>query len=240
MGTKRVVIFTNGLMALTTAIAVERKSDLALLKIIGIYDINNNFTLSDETQTYPYIEISAEDTISLETPLICVGQPAGEENEYDIIHSSKGRYEGVNEGDLNDNYDIGKLRHSCWTYWGHSGAPLLTMTGKVVGLHSSWDDETGRRHGIHLLAVKQFLHRAQDTPGYVRECFHATAAIREAIRVGDMSPSAATRTNRPILVVDLTTDSASPPASNNCNEIKKTTRKRLLESVRHVIDIEDE
>ena len=47
--------------------------------------------------------------------------------------------------------------HSCWTYWGHSGGPLLDATGCIVGLHSSWDDETGTRHGIHLDALTEFV-----------------------------------------------------------------------------------
>ena len=59
--------------------------------------------------------------------------------------------------DINDNREIGQLVHSCWTYWGHSGAPIIHR-GKLIGLHSSWDDETGTRHGVHLLAILEFLN----------------------------------------------------------------------------------
>ena len=48
------------------------------------------------------------------------------------------------------------LQHSCWTYWGHSGAPLFDERGRVAGLHCAWDDGTGMRHGQkleHLLAA---------------------------------------------------------------------------------------
>lgn len=46
--------------------------------------------------------------------------------------------------------DGGYLRHSCWTYWGHSGAPLFDAAGRVCGLHCAWDDRTGMRHGQKL------------------------------------------------------------------------------------------
>ena len=42
------------------------------------------------------------------------------------------------------------IEHSCWTYWGHSGAPLFDDTGAVVGLHCAWDDKSGIRHGQKL------------------------------------------------------------------------------------------
>lgn len=48
--------------------------------------------------------------------------------------------------------------HDCWTYWGHSGAPLmLRATGELVGLHSSWDDQSGMRRGVPLVALRAFL-----------------------------------------------------------------------------------
>ena len=40
---------------------------------------------------------------------------------------SAGVCTGVLAGDLRDNSEIGKLVHSCWTYWGHSGAPLFQV-----------------------------------------------------------------------------------------------------------------
>lgn len=60
--------------------------------------------------------------------------------------------------DVQDNADIGSLEHDCWTYWGHSGAPLIAAeSGEVIGLHSSWDDETGMRKGIGWEAIDAFL-----------------------------------------------------------------------------------
>ena len=61
-----------------------------------------------------------------------------------------------------DNYEIGCLMHDCHTYWGSSGSPLISSAGKLVGMHSSWDDETGMRHGVPLPAIRRFLqvHKA--------------------------------------------------------------------------------
>ncbi|QIX00307.1 hypothetical protein AMS68_005824 [Peltaster fructicola] len=102
------------------------------------------------------------------TRLLCVGHPGSEDLEhsragvatgYDVIHVSEGRYRGCDVGqDIQDNSEIGALMHDCWTYWGHSGAPLIERsTGLLVGLHSSWDDETGMRRGVALEAVIAFL-----------------------------------------------------------------------------------
>lgn len=60
-----------------------------------------------------------------------------------------------------DNAEIGALMHDCWTYWGHSGAPLVdAKAGGLVGLHSSWDEETGMRRGIGVEAIVEFLREA--------------------------------------------------------------------------------
>jgi len=53
------------------------------------------------------------------------------------------------------------LLHSCWTYWGHSGAPLFDERGHVVALHCAWDDRTGIRHAQplqHLIRFYSVLH----------------------------------------------------------------------------------
>lgn len=97
--------------------------------------------------------------------LFCLGQPGRDDLEseearktdYPLIHISKGRFQRCLSEDLCDNREIGQLQHSCWTYWGHSGAPLINSRGQVAGLHSSWDDETQTRHGVHVAALKTFF-----------------------------------------------------------------------------------
>ena len=49
------------------------------------------------------------------------------------------------------------LQHTCWTYWGHSGAALLNSKCQVIGLHSAWDGATGTRHGVVWSNVFDFL-----------------------------------------------------------------------------------
>lgn len=59
-------------------------------------------------------------------------------------------------------YDGIYVEHSCWTYWGHSGAPLFDERGRVVGLHCAWDDRTGMRHGQKLRYLKSALGAAAE------------------------------------------------------------------------------
>eukprot|EP01035_Chromulina_nebulosa_P018882 gene18882-24674_t len=101
----------------------------------------------------------------MNSSLLCFGQPGRDDLEsevdcktnYPIISVSKGKYIGCLEGDIFDNFEIGKLKHSCWTYWGHSGAPLFDSSGLIIGIHSSWDSDTCTRHGIHCEALISFI-----------------------------------------------------------------------------------
>lgn len=83
----------------------------------------------------------------------------GVKTGYDVLCVSEGRFHGCAEGqDVEDNEEIGALKHDCWTYWGHSGAGLVERgTGRLVGVHSSWDEESGMRRGVAWEAVKAFL-----------------------------------------------------------------------------------
>ena len=74
---------------------------------------------------------------------------------------------------LQDNSDIGALIHDCWTYWGHSGGPIIFLPESpssntsstssslsmpiVGGLHSSWDFTNGNRHGVHIECIWGFF-----------------------------------------------------------------------------------
>ncbi|KAL2813456.1 trypsin-like cysteine/serine peptidase domain-containing protein [Aspergillus cavernicola] len=99
--------------------------------------------------------------------IVCIGQPGADdlesetprETDYDLVEISEGRLKGLVPGaDPQDNSEIGTLKHDAWTYWGHSGAPLVCRdTGALLGLHSSWDDNTAMRHGVPLVAIKEFL-----------------------------------------------------------------------------------
>jgi hypothetical protein len=68
------------------------------------------------------------------TPILCIGQPGADDLEserprktdYALVEISEGKLRGlIPEADPQDNSEIGTLKHDAWTYWGHSGAPLL-------------------------------------------------------------------------------------------------------------------
>ena len=50
--------------------------------------------------------------------------------------------------------NLGPLKHCCWTYWGHSGGPIIDMKGILIGMHNSWDSTTGTRRGMTCLSIR--------------------------------------------------------------------------------------
>ncbi len=92
--------------------------------------------------------------------IYCIGNPTDEEGKYtefEPFHISFGRIKGYMNDEVFGDYEKGALKHSCWTYWGHSGGPIFNTEGKVIGLHNSWNSSTGTRHGVSLKAINKFL-----------------------------------------------------------------------------------
>jgi hypothetical protein len=133
---------------------------LALLKIVAVE------TEEEGVPRFESVELW-EGEMRYKVPVICIGQPGRDDLEskdrrsttYNLVEISEGCFRGMVKGrDAQDNEDIGTLMHDAWTYWGHSGAPLLREAdGKLVGLHSSWDDRTAMRHGVPGVAIREFL-----------------------------------------------------------------------------------
>ena len=73
------------------------------------------------------------------------------------------------------------LQHSCWTYWGHSGAPLFSSAvgghghHRVNGLHCAWDDRTGMRHGQKLQYLLDVIAKAAEPAETTAAAAKATA-----------------------------------------------------------------
>ncbi|KAF2092693.1 hypothetical protein NA57DRAFT_69624 [Rhizodiscina lignyota] len=144
--------------------------DLALLQIVAAQstvDLPASLASNSRSWTFPFFP-PAERPPKINAALSCVGHPGSEDlqavlsgvkTNYDTLCVSSGTFRGYAKGqDVQDNSEIGALKHTCWTYWGHSGAPLIEQaTGKLVGLHSSWDDQTGMRRGVPLEAILEFL-----------------------------------------------------------------------------------
>jgi hypothetical protein len=162
------LLFASGKIVEAKCVAWDSKRDLALLRIVSAQsepvDSHQNIM---EPGEFSAITIASSPP-QLNTALVCVGHPGSEDLEnvlpgvktnYDVLHVSDGAFRGYAAGqDLQDNSEIGALQHDCWTYWGHSGAPLIERkTNRLVGLHSSWDDVTAMRRGVPLEAIQEFM-----------------------------------------------------------------------------------
>ncbi|EEY21649.1 AT hook motif family protein [Verticillium alfalfae VaMs.102] len=150
------LVFESGQIVEAKCVAWDGRRDLALLKVVaaqGMPGPQVSGGPKSSSQRRCDFPCALPDTSSppLNDVLVCVGHPGSEDLEsdqpgvatgYDVLVMSEGRFRGCAEGqDPQDNEKIGALKHDCWTYWGHSGAPLFRKRSKLlVGLHSSWDD----------------------------------------------------------------------------------------------------
>ena len=174
------LLFASGQIARAYCIAWDPIKDLALMQITGVQHSPSSMEMSSilpemassrtartSTFSFPFVH-TAKAPLRGRSALVCIGQPgsedlevdrAGVKTDYDVLHVSHGNFRGYAPGqDLQDNSEIGALKHDCWTYWGHSGAPLVERrTGCLVGLHSSWDETTLMRRGIAPEAIQEFL-----------------------------------------------------------------------------------
>lgn len=134
-------------------------------------ELDDEFALSRAPVSFLLVKLFPPDKpLARHTRAVCVGHPGSEDLEvdapgvksnYDMLHVSEGRSRGhAKDQDIFDISEIGALMHDCWTYWGHSGAPIIDRVGgTLIGLHSSSESETGMRRGIALPAIRQFLQQ---------------------------------------------------------------------------------
>lgn len=159
------LLYYTGLAVQVECRVWDERRDLALAKIIRVE--MEKSTSVDRASSPVFSFASPATSQSPTTPIFCIGQPGADDLEsasprktaYDLIEVSTGRLRGlIPDADPHDNSEIGVLKHDAWTYWGHSGAPLLRRSdGTLLGLHSSWDDSTAMRHGVPLVAIRAFL-----------------------------------------------------------------------------------
>lgn len=173
------MLFYTGLAVQVECRVWDAKRDLALLKIVAVETDrlpSSPEKRGGEVPTFCSVALSASSTLKLRAEVVCIGQPgrddlesvAARKTKYDLFEISEGRFRGMVSGrDPNDNEEIGSLMHDAWNYWGHSGAPLLLRGGEggLVGLHSSWDEGTGMRHGVPGAAIGSFLAEWLDDAG---------------------------------------------------------------------------
>lgn len=176
------LLFYTGRAVQVECRAWDSMRDLALLKIIAIESGASQETANPDT-VFNFVPLSAS-APSIKTLIVCVGQPGSDDLEsttdrrtnYELIEVSEGKFCGMIPGaDPDNNSVIGSLKHNAWTYWGHSGAPLLkAVDGTLIGLHSSWDDKTAMRHGVPLIAIKHFLQQQVDADIFPPNLVNAT------------------------------------------------------------------
>jgi hypothetical protein len=161
------LLFADGRVVGAKCASWDMRRDLALLRIVSAQSPNQDTSLEGTPGGFPYATL-ADEPPSLDARLVCIGHPGSEDLEaaepgvktdYDVLHLSTGAFRGYADGqNLQDNSEIGALMHDCWTYWGHSGAPILDRrTGRLIGLHSSWDDQTAMRRGVPHEAIRAFI-----------------------------------------------------------------------------------
>jgi hypothetical protein len=160
---QRWLLFYTGLAVQVECREWNPQRDLALLKVVAVESDEGN---AGDLPVFRFVSLSTSHLRS-KMPILCIGQPGRDDLEstserktkYKLVEVSEGAFRGMICGaDPQDNSEIGTLKHDAWTYWGHSGAPLLREAdGTLIGLHSSWDDETAMRHGIPAVAIREFL-----------------------------------------------------------------------------------
>ncbi|KAF5582817.1 AT hook domain-containing protein [Fusarium pseudoanthophilum] len=157
-----VLLSSHGDVVSAKVVAWDPIRDLALLQIDKAERLRRPFPCARIATSPP----------KFNTELLCIGHPGSEDLEaehsgvktdYGTLVLTEGTFRGLDKNqDPQDNSDIGALKHSCWTYWGHSGAGLFDRkTGALVGVHSSWDDKTGMRRGVPLEAVVAFVKEVE-------------------------------------------------------------------------------
>ena len=168
-------IFPNGEIVKTLTLEKDEKLDLALLKIIEIYENENkNFIKIEKNPEKKFVYAKIKPTIKEENEKIgenvfCIGNPCFEmfddedeklrRNNYKPFWISFGKIKGYMRDKIYGKNDLGPLIHDCWTYWGHSGAPIFNNNGEVVGMHNSWNEKNANRHGISLLGIINFISK---------------------------------------------------------------------------------
>ena len=99
--------------------------------------------------------------IDLETDL-----DAPRSNGFFPFNVSEGRLESKISSKKSKMDGLGRQIHSAWTYWGHSGCPLIglhEMEPYIFGIHNSWDERNGNRHGIPLDEITVFVNDYMST-----------------------------------------------------------------------------
>ena len=144
---------------------IDNDVDLALLQIPS--HLQNDLMLSSmdigttgsDSDSFSIFALGNPCDIDLETD-----SETQRKNGFFPFHVSEGRLESKISSKKSKRDDLGRQIHSAWTYWGHSGCPLIGMVhGEnglepyILSIHNSWDERNGNRHGISLDEIISFV-----------------------------------------------------------------------------------
>jgi hypothetical protein len=167
VGRMKLLLLGCGAIAVGECIACDNAADLALLRIVAHAGGDG---AGEAAPRHAGLRCGAASNDRAR--VVCIGNPSEFNLESStkgarirfappIFHSSEGALIGRTRPEvLERNACVGPWEHTAWTYWGHSGAPLVNREGLIVGLHNSWDDSTGSRHCVGPDALAVFLAEA--------------------------------------------------------------------------------
>ena len=182
-GRYKIIIFNDASIHVAQCVYNSDPSDVAFLRVLNLSegDVRLSGVISSQTPSSASSTVSRHETIKT-AKIAAVSAKKGDEvycihNPYDwdleLAEGARPRRNGflpftISAGDI-DGYsnvgtgksgrvivhnDLGALMHSCWTYWGSSGAPIFNRkSGKVVGIHNSWDPSCGQRHAVGVEGI---------------------------------------------------------------------------------------
>lgn len=155
VGRFKLLLMADGAVVVARCVAADDALDLALLSVEAS---------SPAGAALYALPVAAAADAAGRRRVICVGNPHdfdgdGKRSKFDppVYFTSAGAVVGRTDADRL-RMGLGGLRHTCWTHWGHSGAPLISTAGEIAALHNSWDGGNGgTRHAVGCDDIARFL-----------------------------------------------------------------------------------
>ena len=158
IGRLKTCVTARGAHGVAECVAADEASDVALLRYVDA-----------PPEGLGALQLGGEGDDAAGTPVLAVGNPYDwdlegavgaqpRKNGYTPFWVSAGKLQGEINGDDAAAKGVGPQRHGCWTYWGHSGCPIVGADGTVLAMHNSWDDTNGQRHAVPLRTMRAFVN----------------------------------------------------------------------------------
>ena len=155
VGCLRIAAFADGIPIGCRCVAVSEVWDLALLQLLPPAARPKR---KRGAQRYACVQLSPS-AAAPKDGLVCVGQPGRPRGER--LEVVSGRVVTMVDDPLGDQSNVsadGGLVHSCPVFSGNSGsALLLACSGKLVGIHTGYNDQKYSYHGTTLEAITEFI-----------------------------------------------------------------------------------